>query len=370
MNLDKLLLHFSEVMEDIFGQVNNVNDLLNDKKKMKLIESIFESLDRLGMTVTQVVPNQIKDSYYEGIQEASVALQELVATSAEITATVTAAEMSAVISGVLAAEPSKVQKRIHLEALSEIADDTLLDLQAAIRTAKKNAKITIEKTLNDVRSTMAKNLITGDPRKVAAQEVAQAFAKNGLTSFVTKDGKKLPLDFYARTVVNTKIRDAHVKGSNQRYTEAKVGLVQIHENSTTCPICSKYRNMVVSLTGEHEGFKSQKEVKLPPYHPNCHGTTRPYVEAFKTDEELQQERDKWKKWEPEKDTRTPAQRKAYEKEQEIRRKANQEKKAYANMVMALGDKAPKTLGAYRRMKRQNTIKFQELQDEYRSTLRG
>ncbi|GIO25106.1 hypothetical protein J11TS1_36870 [Oceanobacillus sp. J11TS1] len=32
----------------------------------------------------------------------------------------------------------------------------------------------------------------------------------------------------------------------------------------------------------------------------------------------------------------------------------------------LGDDAPKSLSAFRRMKRQNTTKFQELQSEYRS----
>ncbi|MFD1066680.1 hypothetical protein [Oceanobacillus locisalsi] len=71
-------------------------------------------------------------------------------------------------------------------------------------------------------------------------------------------------------------------------------------------------------------------------------------------------------FDPEEDPRTPEQKKAYEKEQDARRRANAEKQQYARFKGVLGDDAPKNLGAFRRMKRQNTVKFQEMQSEYRS----
>lgn len=374
MNREQLLNYISQVVAEIFNSVATTDDLTDDKKVQALIQSIFLSLDTMGITVAEFMPLIIQDSFDSGIDEANVALKEAVAGASEITSAtavaggLAASEASAVIMAAVENPLPPVQKRIHLEAVNLIADDTLLDLQAAIRTAKQNANLTINETLEEVKGSMARGLISGDMNKTITAEVARKFQQGGLTSFVTKDGKKLPLDFYTKAVVETKVRDAHVKGSVQRYTEAGVGLVQIHGNPNCCHVCAPYRGMVVSTTGQHKGFKSKGDVKLPPFHPHDHCTIRPYVQDFKTDEEIQAERDKWKKWKPDKDTRTAAQKKAYEKEQRIRREANQEKKNYAKMVAVLGDRAPKTLGAYRRMKRQGTVKFQELQSEYRSTL--
>ncbi|MGE7650491.1 phage minor capsid protein [Peribacillus frigoritolerans] len=367
MNQEQLIKHINGVMEDIFNSASSVDDLMNDKKKLKLIKSITESLDRLGLTLVQIVPGLLNDSYQEGMDEAAVALREVVASA--MLEGMSPTEKAAVILKALDSDPTAIQKRIHLEAVNSMAEDTIMDMQAAIRTAKQSVNTAITDTLEQVKTELVKSAITGDTRKRVTERVMKKFAQDGLTSFITRDGKKLPLDFYARTVVATKTRDAHVSGANQRYQEAGVDLAQIFENSDTCPICSKYSGMVVSLTGDTKGFKTKDEVRLPPYHPNCRGTTRPYVQEFKTPEEIQAEKDKWKKWEPEKDTRTPAQRKAYEKEQAIRRKANEEKKQFIRYQSVLGAEAPKTLGAFRRMKRSNSLKYQELQSMYRSKAR-
>ncbi|WP_445506801.1 phage minor capsid protein [Niallia sp. 03190] len=373
MNQEQLLVYISEVMEEIMENVSSVDDLLKDEKATALMQSIFEALDRLGMTFTEAMPGILNESFATGLSQASTALTETVAGAAQVSSALSAAviaETGSRIMEVIESAPTKVQKRIHLEAVSHIADDTMLDLTAAIRTAKESANSTIMDTLNDVKKTMAKNLITGDTNRVTTAQIKEKFAKEGLTCFTTKDGKKLPLDYYAKLVVETKIRTAHVEGSNRRYLDSGVSLVQIHEQQDTCHICAKYRGMVVSLTGKDKGFKSKfdKDVKFPPYHPHCHGTTRPFVKEFKTDEEIQVEKDKWKNFDPEKDTRTAAQKKAYEKEQAIRRKANQEKKDYAKIVSVLGNDAPKTLGAYRRMKKANSSGYKEMVSKYKTAI--
>lgn len=376
MNREQLLNYISQVVAEIFNNVATADDLTDDKKTQALIQSIFLSLDQMGITMAEFMPLIIQDSFDAGIDEANVALKEAVAGAGEITSAtavaggLAASEASAVIMAAVENPLPAVQKRIHLEAVSIISDDTLLDLSAAIRTAKQNANLTITKTLEEVKGSMARGLISGDMNKTITKEVARQFQQGGLTSFVTKDGKRLGLEWYSKAVVEAKIRTAHVDGASKRYTQAGVGLVQVSTSQNTCAQCARYEGMVISLTGEHDGFRSKGDdsVKLPPYHPHCRHTISPYVTDFKTDEEIQAEKNKWKKFKPDKDTRTAAQKKAYEKEQRIRREANQEKKNYAKMVAVLGDRAPRTIGAYRRMKRQGTVKFQELQSEYRSTL--
>jgi hypothetical protein len=357
MNTDQLLQYIAAVMNDIFEGVLNAKDLLQDKNKTALLEAIIDALDRLDKTIEDVIPREAFLLYFMGMDEAAASLVE--------SGIVVQGGLALTATGQVA---SGFRKRMHLEAIDEISGDTLLDLKAAIRTAKENAGIAIERTLESVKEDIAKGMIMGDHNKVVSKKVAKSFAENGLTSFITKDGKKLPLDFYARTVTKTKMKVAHTTGAVNRYVENGINLVKVGEHHPTCIVCSRYQGMVIDLTGETSGFKSVNDagVKLPPYHPNCEHSIRPYVIKYKTAEEIKAEKEKWKRFNPEKDNRTPAQKKAYEKEQAIRREANKEKKQYAKMKAAMGDKAPKTIGAYRRMKRKNDEKWKQLQSDYLS----
>jgi hypothetical protein len=356
MNTDELLLYLSEVINDIFQGVLNAEDLLQDKNKTALLSAIFDALERLGKTIEDVIPKELYTQYFTGMDEAAASLIE--------TGVVVSGGMSLTKTGQVA---EGFRKRIHLEAIDEILGDSLLDLKAAIRTAQENAGVSIEIALKSVKVDIAKGLITGDHNKVVQKRVAKSFAENGLTAFTTRDGKNLPLDFYARTVTKTKMKVAHTTGAVNRYVENGVGLVKVDEHQPTCHVCSRYEGMVIDITGENKGFRSVKDgAILPPYHPNCEHTIRPFVTKFKTDEEIREEKAKWKSFNPDKDNRTAAQKNAYEKEQAIRREANKEKKQFAKMKAAMGDKAPKTIGAYRRMKRKNDEKWHQLQSDYLS----
>lgn len=347
--MERFLKILEELLQRLLGIILKPKDLLDDRESNSVKETLVKIFDALEKMVDKVVPGGLTKSYENGLKQAAEDLK--------------AAGMNKlVITG--------VSFFIHKEAVSAINDDTILDLKAAIRTAKENAIQSIDQTLAEVKEDIKTGVILGDTRKIVSQRVASAFAKKGLTSFVTKDGKNLPLDFYARTVVKTKTRQAHTTGAVNRYNENDVHLVKIDEHHPTCHVCARYQGLVVSLTGNQDGFPNVKEVPLPPYHPNCEHTIRPFVIEFKSQEEIRAERDRWERYDSEKDIRSKAQQKAYEKEQQIRRVANQEKKQYAKLRAALGDKAPKTIGAYRRMKRKNDVKWKKLQSEYRSAVKS
>jgi hypothetical protein len=356
MSPDKLIDYFSFVVQDILSQVGSADDLQNDANALDLINSILKTLDRLKITVSDVIPEQVLNAYFGGVDEGTKRLIE---------AGLKIKKASALT------KDGKVRKEfqspVHLEAVQNIVEDTMMDLQAAIRTAKKSAKASIDGALKAVKKDIANGLIVGDPRKVIQARVAKSFAENGLTSFVTSDDKRLPLDFYSQTVVRTKMRTANTQGAVNRYSENDVTLVKVDEHQPTCHVCAGYGGKVFCPDGSDKRFP---DGPLPPYHPNCRHTVAPYVADFHSEGEIQSEINKWKNFKPDKDVRSASQRKAYEKEQEIRRIANQEKKMFARYQMVLGPDCPKTIGAFRRMKRQNTVRFQELQSEYRSIMQG
>jgi len=355
MNEKQLTRYIQEVMQRQTGKILRSGDLLDEKQSKKLIASIRKSLDEVGSVSEKAITEQLVLSYFTGAEKASKQLDR---------AGIKVKGMQAFTSR--GKVTKAFQAPIHKEALDRIMSDAMLDLTAAVRTAKRSVGTNITATLNDVRNELGGATVSGDARRVVQQRVAESFAKNGFTSFVTSDGKNLPLDFYARTVANTKMRDAAVTGSCNRYREAGVDTVRIIGNDDCCEICAQYQGMVVSLDGLDDRFPS--DIPLPPYHPNCHDNVIPYVTDYKSDADLESAFERNDAFVPGEDPRTPEQIKAYEDARKAKRIANDEKKQYARYQAVLGNDAPKTLGAFRRMKHENTFNYQELEMQYRSTM--
>ncbi len=351
MNHNQLIEYFAQVIQEIFARVGNANNLTDDKNAQKLISAVLKSLDILGVKANEVMPHELEKAYLEAVNGAT---KELAAQNVKVDKL----------------ESTEILKRkIHLAALKRVVSDAMTDLKTAIRTAKKSAKTTIAKTLSAVKKEIAKGLVMGSHNKYVSKRLAKTFQEQGLTSFVTSDGKKLRLDKYAKTVVSYKMREASTQGSVNCYQESGVTLIKISEHGASCAKCGQYAGKVMSIDGEYKGFPSAKSVPLPPYHPHCRHTVSSYVVEYKSDKEIQAEKDKWKGFKEGTDTRTEAQKKAYAKEQEIRRKAHAELKAYERYRAVLGKDAPKTIGAFRRIKRSGGKSWQKLQLAYRQANR-
>lgn len=358
MNEKELQRYLQDIVNLIYLRITET-DLTKKKAADQLIKEIGVLIEQFGVTLERVMPEAIAREYFGGIDEASKRLIEA--------GVITEASKAVTPSGEIA---KAFRKGVHLEAVAELLDDTMLDLRAAIRTAKASAAVSIADTLKGVQKDLAQGIISGDPRKVTQARVARTFQENGLTSFITSDGKRLPLDFYSMTVTRTKTREARVNGSVKRYEEFDQDLVRISGNADTCEVCARHQGMVVSLTGKTPGYPvAGEDIPLPAYHPNCRCGIIPFVASRKTAEEIAAAKARNAAYSPTADRRTPAQRKAYEREQKARRQANAEKKQYARWQMVLGDQAPKSIAGFRRMKRQNTLKFQELSAEYRRITR-
>lgn len=342
-----------QVIEGIYTDVGSIGDLWDNAQKAGLVESILSRLDELGLQLSDIFPQAVAESYSSGLVAGEALL-----VSAGIAKT--------------ALVPTAPTKRIHVEALDSLISDGMGDLSGAISTIKRRFPEKLDQILDDVQKELGKTILNGDNRKQATARVADTFLKEGLTCFTVEDKngvvRNLPLDFYASTVTKTKLRQAHNNGSENRYRENGVDLVIVDEHFPTCKECASKQGIVISLTGDTPGYQTKDEVGLPPYHPNCRHTIRPYILKYKTKEEIN--RDKKKRYVPDKDNRTEAQKKAYAKEQEIRRRANREKKDYEVLKAVLGaDKVPKTLGAFRRSRRKMDLGWKQMQEEYRQAIK-
>lgn len=253
----------------------------------------------------------------------------------------------------------------HNEAIVNIITDTMADLRAATRTAKDNANMNLNKALDDVRTEIANGLITGATTKQISKRVAEKFADENMTAFVTKDGKHLPLDFYAKTVTRTKMTTAYNHGTLNRYEDRKVKHVMVTGNVPTCGECARYRGIVFA-TSRGDEFPYIDLHRKFPLHPNCQCNFRPWIKKFKSKHEIDKAKRNAENFNPNKDNRSAKEKNKYDNEQKAKAKARKERLSYNRMVSKLGNKGPKSFKEYQKAKKDN----KELYHKWVASMKG
>ncbi|MEK4754806.1 phage minor capsid protein [Priestia sp. FSL R5-0597] len=351
MNSEQLIEYFAKVIQTIMNRIGGASNLTEDKNAQNLITAILKDLDTLGIKSNEVMPMELQKVYNKSLDIASKELKDMGVT------------------------PPPIKKKIHMAAVKQIIFKTMDDIRKSVARAKNNAKTMVNRVVSRTKSEIAKGLILGNHSKIVKKRVAKMFQEEGITGFATKDKNgrdvTIRIEKYAETVVRTKMRDANTQGAVNRYVESGVTLVQVSKHSPSCAKCGRFAGMVICLDGSNKGFKSIKDegIELPPFHPNCRHTVKSWVKDYKTQEEIEEEKNKWQNWREDVDKRTPAQQRAYKKEQDIRKKANDELKQFERYKSLLGNDMFKTIGAFRRAKRTNSKSWQLMQQKYRQANR-
>src|SRR5699024_12640969 len=87
-----------------------------------------------------------------------------------------------------------IRNQIHLQAIQALVDDTLLDLESAIKTAEQNTLGRISNSMREIQPGIAENTIRGTSNDAIANTVIADFVKDAFTGFITPDCRQLPLD--------------------------------------------------------------------------------------------------------------------------------------------------------------------------------
>lgn len=302
-------------------QASNLTDLSNHEK---LYNQMAQSIARLSNDTTKIMPYEVAVSYFRGMHDGSILLGDSNKEADEMIKRVTEDLQSM----------GNISRNIHVEAINEIMEDSLIDLDVAYRTFEQNALSSVDEVLDKVRNEIAGSFVTGESRASISQRVADAFLSKGLTSFVTSDGKKLPVDVYSRTVVNTKKALADAEGHLNRYRERGIDIVKFTTGRPTCEECGRHRGLTYSMSGESEYFEALPD-KLIPLHNHCRCTWSPVSIRYKTDDEL---REMAKRNVVGYDDQRPdSEKDLYDKQQYNKRKLNQSKKMLSKMRNTIPD---------------------------------
>lgn len=317
--IEKLVDYANDQVRTLVANYN-VETFENDKDLQRMYLAISNMYDELNVALSDVLPPAIYESYISGVMKAEQLLE--------------VAGLGAVSLGSKGVQ-DLVKAPVHLEAISVILSDTLDDLAAAVRTAKKYSVRELDKAFKEVQQELANGMIAGFTTEQMIKRVGEKFGDKGMTSFVTSDGKHLPLDFYAKTVTRTKMQTAYNHGHLNRYKERNVKHVEVSGNIPTCSECSVYRGIIFA-TERGDDFPYINLHKTFPVHPNCRCNFRPWIKKFKSDDDVKNALDKAKDFDPERDIRSKSEATKYDANQKAKQQARKKRLTFNKMQARLG----------------------------------
>lgn len=317
--IEKLVDYANDQVRTLVANYN-VETFENDKDLQRMYLAISNMYDELNVALSDVLPPAIYESYISGVMKAEQLLE--------------VAGLGAVSLGSKGVQ-DLVKAPVHLEAISVILSDTLDDLAVAVRTAKKYSVRELDKAFKEVQQELANGMIAGFTTEQMIKRVGEKFGDKGMTSFVTSDGKHLPLDFYAKTVTRTKMQTAYNHGHLNRYKERNVKHVEVSGNIPTCSECSVYRGIIFA-TERGDDFPYINLHKTFPVHPNCRCNFRPWIKKFKSDDDVKNALDKAKDFDPERDIRSKSEATKYDANQKAKQQARKKRLTFNKMQARLG----------------------------------
>lgn len=181
-----------------------------------------------------------------------------------------------------------------------------------------------------------------------------------------KNAYQVSLDTYAAMVARSTTREAGNIARENQLVANGYDLVRMSTHYPTCHICAPLQGRVYSITGKDKRFPALMETAFKSgyhnIHPNCRHVIGPYIEQMKEPEELAADIERSNR--PFEDTRSQKEIDLYNEQQKRNRQIRQDRYQYERYKMVLGEDAPKTFSAFRRMKKANSVRYQALKDQY------
>ena len=323
-----------------------------------LLRQIQKELKRLKKSSKALVEQFVKENYKTGLQSL---IDDLLQDK-------TAPRLYNMFSG------------LNTSQIELITQNANTDLNKAINLVGRRLQDAVREA--GVEAT-AEKLTTGQTVREMQKILEKKLKQQSLTAVEYANGRKMPIQNYAETVSRSTTAETQNKAKTVQGQEWGYDLVRFTGHSPTCEVCAMYQGRVYALTkeaanGKYKGSKGQPlcfpylyDTALPngysTIHPNCrHRLSVLPARAYTTSEMEEFSR---KSTQPFEDMRSDQERKAYAKEQEIKRKRNESRKQYEKIKAALPNDAPKTFAGFVRMKATNSERYRELLKDYRTVMR-
>ncbi len=269
-----------------------------------------------------------------------------------------------------------LMSRLNVNQINIIVDNITQQLNQAIATVGRRCndyirRITLEAT--------ARKLAQGQTVRQMQKELEAQLEESKITSISYANGAEHNIKDYASMVARTTTAETQNTAQVVQGNAWGYDLVRMTSHYPTCKVCAMYQGRVYALTKEAANGKYKDKNGKPlmfaylydtalvdgynTIHPNCrHRFAILPARTYTLDELAEFSRQSMQPFE---DTRSDEERKAYAKEQSIKRKRNESRRQYEDVKRYLPDQAPKTFAGWQRMKSANSQRYQDLMEDYR-----
>ena len=258
-----------------------------------------------------------------------------------------------------------LMSRLNSNQINIIVDNLTQQLNMAAATVGRRCDDMIRQVTLEA---MAKKLTQGKTIREMQKELEKRLENQNITSVTYSNGAEHNIKDYTAMAVRTATAETQNTAQLVQGKEWGYDLVRMTSHYPTCEVCAMYQGRVYAVTKEAANGKYKDKDGNPlrfsylydtvltegydTVHPNCrHRFSIFSPRAYTLDELAEFSR---QSTQPFADTRSDAERKAYAKEQAIKRKRNASRRQYEKIKSCFPNDAPKTFAAWQRMKSANS----------------
>ena len=264
--------------------------------------------------------------------------------------------------------------QIHSDAVSELAAEMQHHITEGIfsagRRVMRYADIARDNALrqNGLRASAVK-IASAQTVRDMQKDLIRRLSEDGFFTVQYGSGKyayQVGLDSYAAMVARSTTREAGNLAREKQLLANGYDLVVITEHKPCCELCARVQGRVFSISGKDKRFPPLSAAFTSGYrnvHPNCRCVAVPWIEEMRSPEERQAAIEKGSQ--PLRDERSDKEKALYTQQQSDRRQMRADLIQYERYKARLGDDAPQTFSAFRRIKNEDGDRWEGLQKEYR-----
>ncbi len=274
--------------------------------------------------------------------------------------------------------PPEAYRQLHSDAIYDLRREMQVQLEQGLEKAKqqtaqllKDAAELAEKTAR--RSigleTAQYKVDTVGTVSDMQQEVKRLLEETGILKVEFGSGKhkrEMSVTNYAHLVARSVSIEVGNTARINQLTANGYDLVEIPTHYPTCEVCAILQDRVYSISGKDKRFPPLSKAigEYKNIHPHCRHVIVGWVEEMHTAEEIEEAiKRSNREWT---DPRSGEEKTFYNELQRKNRQARDLQAQYERYKKRLGNDAPKSIAAFKRIKNTNGEKWASLQAQYRS----
>ncbi len=262
---------------------------------------------------------------------------------------------------------------LHTEAIHAVAREMQFQIQQGLATVGRQILRYVDSARDEVLravglASSGEKIASGSTVIQMKHIMIEKLKNEGFMTVQYGSGVRafqVPIDTYAMLCARSTTREAGNLARENQLTANGYDLVEMSTHYPTCPVCAQYQGRVYSITGEDRRFPPLSTVFSSGYHnvhPNCRHVIVPWIEELRTDDEVQEAIRGSNA--PFKDSRSKREVDLYNEQQAKNRRMREDLYRYERYKARLGEDAPKTFQAFRRLKKTGGEKWDTMQTFY------